>query len=352
MRRTREVIRGLADDTEPHYGVSTGFGALATRHIPVDDAPPAAALAGPLARRRLRPRGRARGRARAHAAAHLDPRDRAHRHPRGDPRPPTSRCSTPASPRSCTSTARSAAPATSPRSRTARSPLMGEGDGARRATASGCRPPTPWPRPASRPSSSRRRRAWPSSTAPTACSGCCASPSHDLRELLVVADVAAAMSVEGLLGTDDVFAADLHAPAPPAGPGGVGREHPKGHGAQRDPRVAPHRGVHPRAGRLLAAVRPAGRRRRPRHRRPRRPGRRLGARLGRRQPRRHPRRPGRVATATSTGRRWPTCSTSSRSSPPTSPRSRSAAPTGSSTSPAATACRRSSPTTPASTAAT
>ena len=35
-RRTREVIRGLADDTEPHYGVSTGFGALATRHIPVD----------------------------------------------------------------------------------------------------------------------------------------------------------------------------------------------------------------------------------------------------------------------------------------------------------------------------
>ena len=33
VRRTREVIRGLADDTEPHYGVSTGFGALATRHI-------------------------------------------------------------------------------------------------------------------------------------------------------------------------------------------------------------------------------------------------------------------------------------------------------------------------------
>jgi histidine ammonia-lyase len=36
VRRTREVIRGLADDTEPHYGVSTGFGALATRHIPVE----------------------------------------------------------------------------------------------------------------------------------------------------------------------------------------------------------------------------------------------------------------------------------------------------------------------------
>ena len=38
VRRTREVIRGLANDTEPHYGVSTGFGALATRHIPVEHA--------------------------------------------------------------------------------------------------------------------------------------------------------------------------------------------------------------------------------------------------------------------------------------------------------------------------
>ena len=36
MATTRAVIDGLADDTEPHYGVSTGFGALATRHIPVE----------------------------------------------------------------------------------------------------------------------------------------------------------------------------------------------------------------------------------------------------------------------------------------------------------------------------
>ena len=34
--KTREIIDALADDTEPHYGVSTGFGALATRHIPAD----------------------------------------------------------------------------------------------------------------------------------------------------------------------------------------------------------------------------------------------------------------------------------------------------------------------------
>ncbi len=36
VRRTRDIIRALADDTVPHYGISTGFGALATRHIPVD----------------------------------------------------------------------------------------------------------------------------------------------------------------------------------------------------------------------------------------------------------------------------------------------------------------------------
>ena len=36
MAATRAIIDGLADDTEPHYGVSTGFGALATTHIPVE----------------------------------------------------------------------------------------------------------------------------------------------------------------------------------------------------------------------------------------------------------------------------------------------------------------------------
>jgi histidine ammonia-lyase len=31
---TRAVVESLADDVEPHYGISTGFGALATKHIP------------------------------------------------------------------------------------------------------------------------------------------------------------------------------------------------------------------------------------------------------------------------------------------------------------------------------
>lgn len=33
VARTRALIEGLADDTEPHYGISTGFGALATTFI-------------------------------------------------------------------------------------------------------------------------------------------------------------------------------------------------------------------------------------------------------------------------------------------------------------------------------
>jgi histidine ammonia-lyase len=36
VRESREIIEALADHAEPHYGVSTGFGALATRHIPAE----------------------------------------------------------------------------------------------------------------------------------------------------------------------------------------------------------------------------------------------------------------------------------------------------------------------------
>ncbi|HEV2885671.1 MAG TPA: aromatic amino acid lyase, partial [Jatrophihabitans sp.] len=33
---SRAIVEALADDVEPHYGISTGFGALATKHIPTD----------------------------------------------------------------------------------------------------------------------------------------------------------------------------------------------------------------------------------------------------------------------------------------------------------------------------
>ena len=33
---SRKVVDDLAGDDQPHYGISTGFGALATRHIPTE----------------------------------------------------------------------------------------------------------------------------------------------------------------------------------------------------------------------------------------------------------------------------------------------------------------------------
>jgi histidine ammonia-lyase len=36
VARSRRVVEDLVADPEPHYGLSTGFGALATRHIPVE----------------------------------------------------------------------------------------------------------------------------------------------------------------------------------------------------------------------------------------------------------------------------------------------------------------------------
>ena len=117
--------------------------------------------------------------------------------------------------------------------------------------------------------------------------------TDDLALLFRTADLAAAMSVEAQLGTDAVFAADLQALRPHPGQADsaanlrallAGSAH---HGQP------PHRRLHPRAGRLLAALLAAGARRRPRHARARPPGARPRARQRRRQPRRHARRPGR-----------------------------------------------------------
>ena len=36
MAASRAVIEALAEDPQPHYGISTGFGALATKHIPIE----------------------------------------------------------------------------------------------------------------------------------------------------------------------------------------------------------------------------------------------------------------------------------------------------------------------------
>ena len=106
----------------------------------------------------------------------------------------------------------------------------------------------------------------------------------DLRALLRIADLAAAMSVEGLLGTDRVFAAHLQALRPQAGQADsaanlvallTGSEIVASHAGPEDTRGP---------GRLLAALCPPGRRGGTRHRRPRRDGGRARAGRGDRQP--------------------------------------------------------------------
>ena len=119
----------------------------------------------------------------------------------------------------------------------------------------------------------------------------------DLAVLLRTADVAAAMWVEGQLGTDRVFAPELQAMRPHPGQAASAANLTAMLGDSGV--VACHRGpgLQPRAGRLLAALLAAGARRRPRHPRPLRDGGRPRAGQCRRQPGggRRPRRPpGRV----------------------------------------------------------
>ncbi len=63
---------------------------------------------------------------------------------------------------------------------------------------------------------------------------------HDLDNLVTVADITAAMSVEGLLGTDDVFADDLQRLRPHPGQAASAANLRRADGGQRDPRVSPH----------------------------------------------------------------------------------------------------------------
>ena len=258
---------------------------------------------------------------------------RPHRHPaRSSPRR-WPRCSTPASRRSCTSTARSAAAATSRRCRTARSCSWARARavGPRRRRATPCRICSP--RPAStpvelageggpRPHQRHRRHA--------------RHAHHGDRR------PRAAVRRRRRHRRDERRGAARHRPRVPPDLHEPLRPHP-GQARQRraharaslagsgDRRVAP-RGRRPRAGRLLAALRAAGRRRRARHDHPCAPRRRARAR-GRRST-----TPSSCPTARSSSQRQlprrprrPTCSTSSPSSPPTSARSPSAAPTACST---------------------
>ncbi|WP_226963535.1 histidine ammonia-lyase [Nostocoides sp. F2B08] len=214
VRRTRAVIDGLADDTEPHYGVSTGFGALATKHIPVER------------RRQLQ-----RSLIRSHAAGTGDPVEtevvRALM---------LLRIATLATGRTGireeTLTAYVAmlnagiTPVVhewgslgcsgdlAPLSHCALA-LTGEGpvdvDGARTEAADALAAA------GITPVELQEKEGLALINGTDGMLGMLCLAIHDLRMLATVADISAAMSVEGLLGTDDVFAADLHALRPQPG---------------------------------------------------------------------------------------------------------------------------------------
>ncbi|MGO4130648.1 histidine ammonia-lyase [Janibacter sp. RAF52] len=215
VRAARTVIEGLAEDTVAHYGVSTGFGALATTHIPHDKRAQLqrslvrshAAGAGPEVEEEvvralmlLRVQTLATGRTgireetlRLYLALlqrHITPVV----HEYG-----SLGCSGDLSPLShCALT------------------LMGEGrvrvdggdevDAAEALTGAGLTPVE-----------LHEKEGLALINGTDGMLGMLCLAVHDLRRLLTTADIATAMSVEGLLGTDDVFAADLQALRPQPG---------------------------------------------------------------------------------------------------------------------------------------
>jgi histidine ammonia-lyase len=215
VRRSRAVIEALANDDAPHYGVSTGFGALATRHIPVESRTQLqrslirshAAGSGPevepevvRALMLLRISTLAAGRTGVRAetlAAYVDLLNA-----KITPVVPeygSLGCSGDLAPLAHCALA-----------------LMGEGVvltsagerqlAAEALAAAGLEPIT---------LAEKEGLALINGT--DGMLGMLVLAITDLRELVKVADITAAMSVEGLLGTDDVFAADLHALRPHPG---------------------------------------------------------------------------------------------------------------------------------------
>jgi histidine ammonia-lyase len=215
IERTRAVVDALAQDARPHYGISTGFGALALRHIPAERRTQLqrslirshAAGSGPEVEREvvralmlLRLSTLATGRtgvrletATAYAAmlsAGITP---------VVPEHGSLGCSGDLAPLAHCALA-----------------LMGEGpvhdrDGRRHDAADALADAGI----AAITLAEKEGLALINGT--DGMLGMLVLTIHDLRTLLVTADVAAAMSVEGLLGTDAVFASDLQALRPHPG---------------------------------------------------------------------------------------------------------------------------------------
>jgi len=215
IRRSRTIIEGLADDIEPHYGVSTGFGALATKHIAPDMRAQLqrslvrshAAGSGPEVEREvvralmlLRLSTLATGRtgvrevtAAAYAAV-LNAGITPVVHEYG-----SLGCSGDLAPLAHCALA-----------------VMGEGP-VRDATGKLGSAAAALAEAGITPIVLREKEGLALINGTDGMLGMLVLAITDLRELLKVADLTAAMSVEGLLGTDDVFAADLQALRPHPG---------------------------------------------------------------------------------------------------------------------------------------
>lgn len=215
VRRSRAVIDALAADDIPHYGISTGFGALAVRHIPTDRRADLqrhlvrshAAGCGPEVEREvvrammlLRLATMATGRTGAHpetVQAYLDLLNS------GMvpvvPEHGSLGCSGDLAPLAHCALV-----------------LLGEGEvrddrGVRRPAADALREL------GLEPVALREKEGLALVNGTDGMLGMLVLACHDLRRLLQTADVAAAMSVEALLGTDAAFAADLIALRPHPG---------------------------------------------------------------------------------------------------------------------------------------
>jgi histidine ammonia-lyase len=215
IERTRAIVEGLAGEEQPHYGISTGFGALATRRIPPELRTELqrslirshAAGAGPEVEREvvrammfLRLSTLATGRTgvrRETATAYV-------RMLSGGivpvvPEHGSLGCSGDLAPLAHCALA-----------------LMGEGpvrdrEGRRRDAADALAEA------GIAPIVLAEKEGLALINGTDGMLGMLALAIHDLRGLLTTADIAAAMSVEGLLGTDSVFAEDLHALRPHPG---------------------------------------------------------------------------------------------------------------------------------------
>jgi len=215
IRKSRKIIESLAGDVEPHYGVSTGFGALATKHIAPDMRAQLqrslvrshAAGSGPEVEREvirslmlLRLSTLATGRtgvreetATAYAAM-LNARITPVVHEYG-----SLGCSGDLAPLAHCALA-----------------AMGEGP-VRDESGQLCSAADALARAGITPIVLREKEGLALINGTDGMLGMLVLAITDLRSLLKVADLTAAMSVEGLLGTDDVFAADLQALRPHPG---------------------------------------------------------------------------------------------------------------------------------------